>query len=449
MFRMRGSSKLPFGKCPFIFIMAMLFLACADQQPEKEFQVRLDKVLASSWPFYKRHYIQPDGRVKRLDNRNDTISEGQAYALLRSVWSRDQATFDRCFDWTARHLSQKKLVTPHPDPIPSRGEGNKGGLPFAAGGKGRKGGQAELSGILGSQVQLGNQEKENQKKDSNLLAWHWGQDGEGRWGVLDANSASDADLDYALALVLAHRQWGRPDYLAQAKLVLRDILARETCRDPWGRLWLTPGDWEACRQPLQLNPSYFSPAWYQLFFEVTHDQRWLELAESTYTGLDLMSRSLGKQPGVGLIPDWCLLNDFEQFTLAPDRRANFGWDAIRFPWRVGLAELWFGDRRSRNLLSRTFLPFCRSRLEADGRLYAIYDYAGKPLESYESPVLYASLTAAALAAGDRGLARQAAEKILSFYRETIEGGYFNRPDDYYGNNWAWFGLATYRGLVKP
>ncbi len=286
--------------------LAILLLACRDHQPEQEFQARLDRVLAASWSFYKTHYIQPDGRVKRPDNQNDTISEGQAYALLRSVWSRDQATFDRCYEWAESHLSQKKLITPHPDPLPSRGEGNKGGLPLPSGGEGNKGGQAELGGIVGSQVQLG-----NQKKDSNLLAWHWGQDEQGRWGVVDANSASDADLDYALALLLAHRQWSRPDYLAQAKLVLRDILARETCRDPWGRLWLTPGDWGECRQPLLLNPSYFSPAWYQLFFEVTQDRRWLELAESAYAGLELMSRSMGKQPGIGLVPDWCLLDNSE------------------------------------------------------------------------------------------------------------------------------------------
>ena len=89
---------------------------------------------------------------------------------------------------------------------------------------------------------------------------------------MDANSATDADLDYALALVLAHRRWQQPSCTLspiislQAKLVIEDILARETCRDPWGRLWLTPGDWAACQQPLLLNPSYFSPAWYQVFF---------------------------------------------------------------------------------------------------------------------------------------------------------------------------------------
>jgi endoglucanase len=304
-----------------------------------------------------------------------------------------------------------------------------------------------------SQEQLGSQKRAKticgQGTGSHLLAWHWGQDDQGRWGVVDANSASDADLDYALALILAHRRWARPDYLEQARLVLRDILDRETCRDPWGRLWLTPGDWVECRLPLLLNLSYFSPAWYQVFFEVTQDRRWLELAESAYAGLEIVSRSLGRQTGVGLVPDWCLLTDKEHFTPAPDRSAAFGWDAIRVPWRVGLAGLWFGDPRSSNFLSRTLLPFCRAQLQAHGKLYAIYDYAGKPLEPYDSPVLYASLIVAALAAGDRPLARQAAAKILSFYRETADGGYFNRPDDYYGNNWAWFGLAVYRGVIRP
>ena len=165
-----------------IMILALFLLACTSHQPEEECRTRLDKVLAASWSFYKIRYIRPDGRVQRPDSGNDTVSEGQAYALLRAVWSRDQAAFDRCYDWTEKNLSQKT-------------------------------------------------------KNSHLLAWHWGQDAQGRWGVLDANSASDADLDYALALVLAHRRWPKPslpspDYLLQAKLVLRDILARETSGTP-------------------------------------------------------------------------------------------------------------------------------------------------------------------------------------------------------------------------
>ena len=66
-----------------ILILALFLLACTSHQPEEECRTRLDKVLAASWSFYKIHYIQPDGRVQRPDSDNDTVSEGQAYALLR------------------------------------------------------------------------------------------------------------------------------------------------------------------------------------------------------------------------------------------------------------------------------------------------------------------------------------------------------------------------------
>ena len=76
-----------------------------------------------------------------------TISEAQAYALLRAVWAGDEATFARVHAWTVSNLSR-------PD---------------------------------------------------HLLSWHWGRRPDGAWGVLDANTASDGDLDYALALILAAR----------------------------------------------------------------------------------------------------------------------------------------------------------------------------------------------------------------------------------------------------
>ncbi len=79
------------------------------QRPEREFEARLDQVLAASWNYYKSHYVQPDGRVSRPDNGNDTVSEGQAYALLRSVWSGDQATFERCYGWAEENYRKKGL----------------------------------------------------------------------------------------------------------------------------------------------------------------------------------------------------------------------------------------------------------------------------------------------------------------------------------------------------
>lgn len=375
-----------------------LALAACGGGAEPALEGQLDRVLAASWQFYRLHFIAPDGRVVRPENGGDSISEGQAYALLRAVWSNDQATFDRVYGWTEANLSQQ------------------------------------------------------QTKGRHLLAWRYGPDEQGCRRILDGNSATDADLDYALALMLAGRRWGgpeggRPDYQAKARLVLRDILEHCTCRDPRGRLWLTPGDWTPCRLPLLLNPSYFAPAAYGLFHDLTGDRRWLELRDSAYLALAQLSRGLGREKGVGLVPDWCLLQAGDAFTPAPDRSADFGWDAIRVPWRVGLAGWWRRDRQAQEFLQRTIIPFALGEWSRQGRLAAIYSYQGQPMVDYESPVLYAAVVAAALAVGDRPLAREAAVKILAFYREAPDGGYFNRPDDYYGNNWAWLGLAAYRGRI--
>lgn len=380
-----------------IFVLICQFSSCSAGKVDND--PRLARVLQESWRFYRERFITPEGRVLRPENGNDTISEGQAYALLRAVWSEDQPTFDRVYRWTLDNLAKER------------------------------------------------------RDGSRLLAWHWGQDDQGQWRLLDRNSATDADLDYALALILASRRWGKPaaalpEYLAQAQAVLADILRYETWRDPWGRLWLLPGDWAPKELPLLVNPSYFAPAWYRVFAEVSGDRRWLELQESAFFGLQLLSARLGDKAGVGLPPDWARLTGDRHF--APDAGQSwlFGWDAVRIPWRLAVAALWWGQPEAKRWLQENFLPFCRRQFLAFGRLAAIYDYQGQPAVSYESPVLYASLAAAALAAGDRELARQAVDRVLAFYRLGPAGGYFNRPDDYYGNNWAWLGLAAYQGWIR-
>ena len=80
---------------------------------------------------------------------------------------------------------------------------------------------------------------------------------------------------------------------------------------------------------------------------------------------------------------------------------------------------------------------------------AVYNFDGSPAVDYESPVLYAGVLAGALAAGDQDFAREMALKILSFYHEDGDRAYFEAPDHYYANNWAWLGLALYAGWVEP
>lgn len=372
--------------------LALWLTGCGAPSPES-----LPRVLAESWQAYVRRSITPEGRVVVPERRGGTISEAQAYALLRAVWAGDEATFARVARWTRTHLSRVACCGDH------------------------------------------------------LLAWHWGPREDGTWGVLDANTASDADLDYALALVLAHRRGWRPaegpDYLTQARSVAADILTREVVRLPGGTLVLTPGNWHEPGPPYLINPSYFFPAACRLLAEATGEARWQELAAATYPLLESLSRGLGGQPGVGLFPDWARLDAAGRPAPAPSRESHFGWEAVRLPWRLAVDRLWYGREEPVRLLAAGFLPFFRERWQREGRLVAVYAYDGRPLVDYESPVLYAGVLAGALAAGEKAWAGELTRRLLAFYREDQVGGYFEHPDNYYANNWAWLGLALAAGWV--
>ena len=195
-----------------LVLLSGLCLAC---QPDPA-KARVERALTASWQSYCRHFINRDGRVIIPEEGGGTISEAQAYALLRAVWANDEPVFNRVYSFTYAKLSRART---HGD---------------------------------------------------SLLAWRWGRLPDGSWGVLDANSATDGDLDYALALVLAHRLGWRappnlPDYREEARRVQADILAKEVVALPGGDVLLTPGNWHELKPPYLVNPSYFSPAAYRLF----------------------------------------------------------------------------------------------------------------------------------------------------------------------------------------
>lgn len=124
-------------------------------------------------------YVGADGRVSRIDQGGDTVSEGQAYGLLLAVAARDRARFDRIWSWTAANLQR-------PD---------------------------------------------------GLLSWTW-KDGR----VSDPSSAADADLDAAHALVAAGSVFGSPAYRAAGLRLGQAVLDHETAVTPLGRV-LTAGSW--------------------------------------------------------------------------------------------------------------------------------------------------------------------------------------------------------------
>jgi endoglucanase len=417
---MIGQNLLP------LWLVFLCGLSCACHSEPST--ARVEEALTASWRSYGRHFIKADGQVALPEEGGGTISEAQAYALLRAVWAGDEAVFARVYGWTCQNLSRLRT---HGD---------------------------------------------------SLLSWRWGRRPDGSRGVADANSASDADLDYALALVLAARKGWRapaplPGYGEEARRVQASILHLAVVALPEGELLLTPGNWHEPQPPYLVNPSYFSPGAYRLFaqaFPLAAGGRpgqavktgppsappqergapppgplWNRLHQSTYAVLERLSPGLEGRPGAGLFPDWCQAEASGRLAPAPGKDTRFGWEAVRLPFRLALDRLWFREPRGGRLLKEKFLPFFKAQWQAHGRLAAVYHLDGAPAVDYESPVLYAGVLAGALAAGDRDFAREMAAKILTFYRADSDRAYFEAPDHYYANNWAWLGLALYAGWVEP
>jgi endo-1,4-beta-D-glucanase Y len=122
-------------------------------------------------------YVEADGRVVRHDQGGDTVSEGQAYAMLLAAAIGDRRRFDLAWRWTREHLLR-------PD---------------------------------------------------GLLAWHW-DDG----AVVDAEPAADADLDAARALLVAARRFREPAYAEEGRRLGEAIRAHMVVNDllyagPWAR----------------------------------------------------------------------------------------------------------------------------------------------------------------------------------------------------------------------
>ena len=175
-----------------------------------------ERALAASKDFLER-YVDPDGRVVRRDQGDDTVSEGQAYAMLVAVAIDDREAFDRVWRWT----------------------------------------------------------RENLQRPDGLLSFLW-RDGK----VEDPQAAADADLDAARALLLAASRFDDERYRTEGLRIAKGIVGEQTARSGGQRVLLA-GPWANYEDRLVVNPSYFAPRSYALLERATGDDVWQELAVSS------------------------------------------------------------------------------------------------------------------------------------------------------------------------
>lgn len=232
---------------------------------------------ACSWPAWTQfcdRYISEEGRVIDTgDAQKITTSEGQSYALFFALVANDRGAFAKILGWTESNLAQGSLA-------------------------------------------------------EHLPAWQWGKSGDKDWGVLDNNSASDADLWIAWSLLEAGRLWKVPRYTHLGKALLSRIAKEEVVNIPGLGSMLLPGKTGfAGAKSWRLNPGYLPPQLARYFSRF--GAPWSTLRE---TNLRLLQETAPK----GFSPDWVRYEAGKGWQLKPETTLVSGYNAIRVYLWVGM-----------------------------------------------------------------------------------------------------------------
>lgn len=164
---------------------------------------------------------------------------------------------------------------------------------------------------------------------NNMMAWKVNCG-----GIVDAASITAADIDVAFSLIIAHIQW-KENYLEDAKTII-GILKNSVITDCSGIKALKAGyGYGGCNET---NISYYTPAFFRVFAQVTNDNIWTALADDTYTLLSSAANAT-----TGLVPDW---QSVSGGAATGGQSQNYQYDACRVPWRIALDYLWNGNTKA-------------------------------------------------------------------------------------------------------
>lgn len=347
-----------------------------------------DVILKNSWEYYKTNFIK-DGQVIDLET-GVTTSEGQSYALLRSVWMDDQTEYDKVYSWLANNLS----------------------LP-----------------------------------ETSLIPWKYGTNQEVTNTILDSNNATDGDLDTALSLIMAYKKWGQERYLKYATELIQDIY-KDCVIQLNGVDYLLPSALDKqnflkseSRDSLLLNPSYFSPAIYKIFSQYDAANQWLKLRDDTYKTLEQMK--LSPEGRVQLPSNWIYYNpnnNLYSSAIKYNQDANlYSYDAFRVFWRVSLDKIWFNSETAQKYLE-SYGPLIKNQWNQNKLIPTVSKLSGQSVTNYSAPSVSTGYLSAMIALN--------MEEQYEIYLNTIEQTmsskeYWGRQKSYYDQNWGWFITALY------
>ena len=231
---------------------------------------------ANQYTYWKNQFVASCSggqyRVK-FDNPSETVSEGIAYGLLLAAYAADKDLFDGLWAYYKAN---------------SNGNG--------------------------------------------VMNWKIN----GCSGASGQNGAADAEIDAAMALIVAEHQWPSAtspyDYGAEANTLISAIESTEIHPSSYqlinGDAW---GFGNNCR-----NPSYQAPAYYKVYAQHTGNNSWTSnMVPAAYT---LINNNVNGS--TGLVSNWSDPNGSANSCNGPN---EYGYDACRSPWRMATDVIWFDD----------------------------------------------------------------------------------------------------------
>ncbi|MBN2441467.1 MAG: hypothetical protein JXJ04_08970 [Spirochaetales bacterium] len=188
--------------------------------------------------------------------------------------------------------------------------------------------------------------------NNGLMNWEIHPDGN---SVIGTGAATDGDEDMAWALVMAHRKWGgsgtlNDTYLHFAVDLINRIYQYEFIHSGEHKNMLLPGD--SWGTPDITNISYFAPAYYRVFGQVTGKvDEWNAIIDTNYIVLNNSLNAANGNENNGLVPAWSNFAGMpvEAYSGAP---LHFQNDSTRTPFRIGQDYCYNGDPRAKAYLSK-------------------------------------------------------------------------------------------------
>ena len=200
---------------------------------------------------------------------------------------------------------------------------------------------------------------------------------------------------------------------------------------------------------LTINPSYLSPYAYRIFAEVDSSHPWGDIVDTSYEALKgcMTAPLFANDIPVNLPPNWCEIDVNGNYGAAKEPglgSTEYSYDAIRSMWRLALDYKWNGEPRAKELLDLSG-SFLLGKLNSEGKIIVGYTHDGRNWEQYESVLGY-SMSLANFSITSPIVADIIyKDKVLNKFYEDFENSqsYWEDPNNYYLQNWAWFGTALH------